>query len=108
MTVNEIHVNELDERQKAGENLFVLDVREPHEYDLVNIGATLIPLGELEDRLSEIEEHKNDEIVVHCRSGARSAEACKILMRHGFVNPRNMVGGINRWSTLIDPSLPIY
>jgi adenylyltransferase/sulfurtransferase len=108
MTVNEITVHELNERLDAGEKLFILDVREQHEYDLVNIHGTLIPLGQLDSRLNEIAAHREEEVIVHCRSGARSAEACKILMANGFKNPKNVVGGINKWSADIDPSLPIY
>jgi sulfur-carrier protein adenylyltransferase/sulfurtransferase len=108
MTVNEITVHELSERLNAGEKLFILDVREQHEYDLVNIDGKLIPLGQLEGRLDEIAAHKDEEVIVHCRSGARSAEACKIMMANGFKNPKNVVGGINKWSADIDPSMPIY
>lgn len=108
MTVKEINVQDLKSRLDAGEKLFILDVREQHEYDFVNLDGTLIPLGQLEDRLDEIAAYKDQEIIVHCRSGARSAEACKILMANGFENPVNMAGGINRWAMLVDPSLPVY
>jgi rhodanese-related sulfurtransferase len=108
MVVNEINVNDLNERIQAGEKINLIDVREQHEFDLVNLEGILIPLGQLESRLDELSHLKDEEIIVHCRSGARSAEACKIMMRKGFKNTKNLVGGINRWSMLIDPSMPIY
>jgi rhodanese-related sulfurtransferase len=108
MQVKEINVNDLNEKIQNGEKINLLDVREQFEYDMVNLKGKLIPLGELENRLSEIEEWKDEEVIIHCRSGARSAEACRILMRHGFKNPVNVQGGINRWAMLIDPSMPMY
>jgi len=105
MVVNEINVNDLSERIQAGEKINLIDVREQYEFDLVNLDGVLIPLGQLESRLEELSHLKDEEIIIHCR---RSAEACKIMMRHGFKNPKNLVGGINRWSMLIDPSMPIY
>ena len=108
MNVDEITVEELNKRLKNGENLFILDVREPHEFELVNLKGTLIPLGQLPDRLDEIELVKNQEVIVHCRSGVRSADACKIMMAAGFKNPRNLAGGIIRWAKEIDPTMPVY
>lgn len=108
ITVDEISVQELHKRSESGEKLFILDVREQFEYDLVNLDGMLIPLGELPDRIDELSDVKEQEIVVHCRSGVRSAEACRILMKNGFKHPRNLVGGINRWSTQIDPTKPTY
>lgn len=105
--INEINVNDLKERLDNGEELFILDVREPHEYEAANIGATHIPLGELEDRLEELSAYKEVEFVVHCRSGARSARACALLMEKGFRNPVNMAGGILAWARFIDPSLQV-
>jgi adenylyltransferase/sulfurtransferase len=108
MQVQEINVNDLNERIQKGDKINLLDVREQFEYDMVNLDGKLIPLGELESRLSELEAWKDQEVIIHCRSGARSAEACRILMRHGFKNPINLQGGINRWAMLIDPSMPMY
>lgn len=108
MQIKEINVNDLNDRIEAGEKVNLLDVREEFEHQMVNITGTLIPVGQLEDRLSEIEHLKDEEVVVYCRSGARSAEACRIMMRNGFKNPVNMQGGINNWSSFIDPSMPIY
>jgi len=108
MQVKEINVNDLNERIQKGDKINLLDVREQFEYDMVNLDGKLIPLGELESRLGEIEAWKDQEIIIHCRSGARSAEACRIMIRNGFKNPVNMQGGINNWSSFIDPSMPIY
>ncbi len=105
---NVISVEELSKRINNGEEVFLVDVREPFEYDIVNLDGMLIPLGELEDRLDELNGHKEKEIVVHCRTGARSGEAVEILKRHGFTKPRNLVGGINDWAKKIDPSFPVY
>lgn len=108
MVVQEISVQELNERIQNGENINLLDVREQFEFDMVNLDGKLIPLGELEERVEEIVAWKDQELIIHCRSGARSAEACRILAHYGFVNTKNLVGGINRWSMLIDPSMPVY
>ena len=85
---------ELKERLAKGEKPFILDVREDWEYQEQNIGAVNIPLGALSERLYELEDHKNDEIIVHCRSGARSASARAFLQQQGFTNVRNLTGGI--------------
>ncbi len=104
----DITVEELHERIGKGDEIFLVDVREPFEYDIVNLDGLLIPLGELEDRLSELDTHKEKEVIVHCRTGARSGEAVEILKRNGFKNPRNLAGGINDWAKKIDPSFPLY
>ena len=80
-----------------GEKLNLIDVREEYEFDEFNIGATLIPLGELPDRLDEIEAWKNQEILIHCRSGARSGRAKEYLESEGFNNVRNVLGGMLAW-----------
>ncbi|MGC1300239.1 MAG: ThiF family adenylyltransferase, partial [Alloacidobacterium sp.] len=97
---------ELKRRLDAGEDVFVLDVREPHEYQIVNIGAPLIPLGDLPNRLSELD--PNREIVVHCKSGGRSQRAAELLQKSGFKNVANLAGGITAWATDVDPKLPKY
>ena len=107
--VPEITVHELNAMREQGEKPFVLDVRRPDEYDIANLDGALIPLDELGDRLSEIEEHRKDPaLVVHCRSGARSAKAVALLRAHGFENAVNLKGGILAWSKEIDPSVPSY
>lgn len=93
----DITVKELKSRLDAGEKFVFIDVREPWEYEEFNIGATLIRLGDLINRSWELEAHKNDEIVVHCRSGARSGQAQAMLQAQGFTNVRNLEGGVLAW-----------
>jgi molybdopterin/thiamine biosynthesis adenylyltransferase/rhodanese-related sulfurtransferase len=105
----EITVRELKEKLDAGEEIAVLDVREPHEYEVANLeaqGAKLIPLGDLPNRLSEL--NQNDEVAVYCKTGGRSAKAVKTLQDAGFGNVYNVEGGITAWSEEIDPSIPKY
>ena len=90
----DITVAELKERLESGEDLHFYDVREEHEYEEDNLGAILIPLGELPDHLDELEDIKDEEIIIHCRSGARSGKAVKFLESQGFSNVRNVAGGI--------------
>ena len=93
----DITIEELKERIDKGEKLNLFDVREEYEFDEFNIGATLIPLGELPDRLDEIAHHKNEEILIHCRSGARSGRAAAYLTAEGYANVRNVLGGMMAW-----------
>jgi rhodanese-related sulfurtransferase len=93
----DITIEELKERMDKGENLNLIDVREEYEFDEFNIGATLIPLGELPDRLEEIEAWKDQEILIHCRSGARSGRAKEYLTSEGYSNVRNVLGGMLAW-----------
>jgi adenylyltransferase/sulfurtransferase len=102
----EITVEQLKSRLDRGDDLFILDVREPQEREIVNIGGYLIPLSTLPKRIDEVDSSK--EIVVHCRSGARSAKAADFLRKNGFKNVKNLVGGINAWAERIDKSLPTY
>lgn len=104
--INEITVQELKERLGKGEEIFILDVRQPHEYQIANIGGHLIPLGELPSRIKELDPSK--EIVALCRSGVRSAHAVQFLEQQGFKNVKNLVGGINQWAISIDSSMPRY
>ncbi len=101
-----IHVEDLKQRLDAKEQLFVLDVREPHEYQICNLGATLIPLNDLPRRMGELD--KNRETVVHCRSGARSARAVTFLRQAGFTKAKNLAGGILAWADRVDPKVPKY
>lgn len=93
----DITTDELKQRMDAGEKLNLFDVRETYEFDEFNIGATLIPLGELPNRLTELSNLKNEEIIVHCRSGARSNNAKMFLLDNGFTNVRNVLGGMLDW-----------
>ncbi|MCE6990426.1 rhodanese-like domain-containing protein [Dyadobacter sp. CY323] len=98
----DITVEELKERLEKGEDLHFYDVREEHEYEEDNLGAILIPLGELPDHLNELEPLKNEEIIIHCRSGARSGKAAKYLESQGYSNVRNVLGGILAYRELED------
>jgi len=102
----EMQPEELKRRLDAGEDIFVLDVREPHEYQICNIGGHLIPLSELPNRLQELDSSR--EIVVHCKMGGRSAKAVELLHQSGFKRATSLTGGILAWATRIDPSLPKY
>jgi molybdopterin/thiamine biosynthesis adenylyltransferase/rhodanese-related sulfurtransferase len=104
--VPEITVRELKEKLDNGQNVSVLDVREPHEYEVANIDARLIPLGELPERLIELD--RDETLAVHCKTGARSARAVQLLKEAGFQNVYNVRGGITAWSEEIDPSVPRY
>jgi molybdopterin/thiamine biosynthesis adenylyltransferase/rhodanese-related sulfurtransferase len=104
--VPEIQVEELKRRLDAGDNVFVLDVREPHEYQICNIGGYLIPLGDLPKRVNELDTSR--EIVAHCRSGVRSAKAVNFLRQAGFKKVTNLAGGILAWADRVDPKMPKY
>jgi len=95
--MEDITIEELKQRMDAGEKLNVFDVRELHEYEEYNIGATLIPLGTLPSKLDELAELKNQEIILHCRSGARSGNAKMFMLDSGFTNVRNLLGGMLAW-----------
>ena len=93
-----ITVEQLKSRIEAGEKLNVIDVREPDEYAAFNIGAQLIPLGKIQSmQIEEIEDLKNDELIIHCRSGKRSMTACLFLETMGFTNTKNLEGGMLAW-----------
>jgi adenylyltransferase/sulfurtransferase len=106
--IPQIGVEELKQKLDAKEDFFLLDVREPHEYKIANLGAPLIPVGELEKRVGELAAEKDREIVIHCRSGARSQKAALILKRAGFEHVENLAGGILAWADKIDKSMPKY
>src|SRR5450631_2574553 len=99
-------VEELKQRLDRGDDLFVLDVREPYEYQIANIGGNLIPLNDLPKRIGEID--PNREIVVHCKLGGRSAKAVEFLKQSGFSRVHNLAGGINAWAERVDPKVPKY
>jgi adenylyltransferase/sulfurtransferase len=107
--VPEITPAELKERLDRGDRLTIIDVREPFEWEIGNLepyGARLIPLKQVPERLGEID--PNEEIVLQCRSGGRSAQALGFLRRHGYERLWNLKGGILRWSDEVDPSIPKY
>jgi adenylyltransferase/sulfurtransferase len=107
VTEGEIEVTEVKEKLDRGDKFVLIDVREPHEHQICNIpAAKLIPLGEVGKRLGELDPEAD--IVIHCKSGMRSARACGILKAAGFKHVRNMKGGILAWSDQVDRSVPKY
>jgi sulfur-carrier protein adenylyltransferase/sulfurtransferase len=104
--ISEITPRDLKKRLDRGDDLFILDVREPHEYQICNIKGQLIPLGELTRRVHELDSSR--EIVALCRSGKRSADAVRFLKQSGFRKIWNLKGGILAWSDEVDPSMPKY
>ena len=104
---DEITPAQVKEMIEQGEEFVLVDVREPHEWDICNIAsARLVPLSEFEDRIGELD--SDTDIVVHCKMGGRSAKAQDILYANGFPNVKNMVGGITRWADDVDTSMPKY
>jgi sulfur-carrier protein adenylyltransferase/sulfurtransferase len=98
---------EVKSKIDRGDHFVLIDVREPHEYQICNIPqAKLIPLGDLPKRVNELD--SADEIIAHCKSGMRSAKAVDFLKQAGFKKVRNMKGGILAWSDKVDPSVPKY
>ena len=94
----DITVEELRQKIQSGEKFVFIDVREPWEYEEFNLGAKLIPLGTLINSMYELDDHKNEEIVLHCRSGARSGQAQMMMQANGFSNVRNLTGGVMAWN----------
>lgn len=105
--MKEITVTELKQMMDEGQDFQLIDVRETNEYELADIGGELIPLGTIPDNVNKISRDKK--VVVHCRSGKRSANAIAFLeQNHGFTNLYNLVGGYLAWVDEIDDSLPRY
>jgi adenylyltransferase/sulfurtransferase len=107
--VPEITPSELKERLDRGDKLTIIDVREPHEWEIGNLepqGARLIPMGEVPERMDEIS--GDDEVVLQCRSGGRSAQVLHFLRAQGYERLLNLKGGILAWSDEVDPSIPKY
>jgi adenylyltransferase/sulfurtransferase len=107
----EISAEEVKQKLDGSDNITLVDVREPSEYDICRIdGSTLIPLGKIEDmepeNLTAIS--KSDQIILHCKAGVRSLKAAKALKQMGFNDVKSMAGGIEAWSEKIDPSIPKY
>lgn len=93
----DITVQELKKKLDAREDFVFIDVREEYEFSEFNIGAQLIPLGEIPEAIADLKQHKDSEIIVHCRSGARSGRAQQFMMAEGFTNVRNLTGGVLAW-----------
>jgi sulfur-carrier protein adenylyltransferase/sulfurtransferase len=103
----EIDALELKAKMDRGDDFVLVDVREPHEYQICRIpGSKLIPLGEVPKRVNEL--NTADDIVVHCKMGGRSAKAVEFLKQAGFRKVKNMKGGILAWSDKVDPTVPKY
>ncbi len=106
--IPQLSVEQLSTRLNAGETPYILDVREPHEYAIVNLGAPLLPIGQIGQRLNELPQNKSTEIIVHCKTGGRSQKAAQELKANGYTDVKNLAGGITAWAEKIDPSLPKY
>jgi molybdopterin/thiamine biosynthesis adenylyltransferase/rhodanese-related sulfurtransferase len=106
VSVPEITPRDLKARLDRGDDLYILDVREPHEYQICHLNGHLIPLGDLPRRVNELDSSR--EIVAHCRSGKRSADAIDFLQKAGFKKLWNLKGGILAWSDEVDPKMPKY
>ena len=104
--IPQITVKELKARRDAGEDVFLLDVREPYEFQIAQIGGKLIPQNDVPQRLTEIP--RDREVVVHCRSGARSQRIAEFLKQSGYTQVVNLAGGILAWSDEVDPSVQKY
>jgi molybdopterin/thiamine biosynthesis adenylyltransferase/rhodanese-related sulfurtransferase len=104
--VPQISVTDYKRKRDQAEDIYLLDVREPHEFQIANLGGHLIPLGDLPSRIAELD--PNREIVVHCKMGGRSQKAAEILQQAGFKKVQNLAGGITAWSDQVDPTVPKY
>jgi molybdopterin/thiamine biosynthesis adenylyltransferase/rhodanese-related sulfurtransferase len=105
----EITVTDLKKRLDRGDNLTIIDVREPHEWQIANLeqyGSKLIPLGQIKERLAEI--NPDEEVMLHCKMGGRSAKAYEILKQAGYTKIKNVKGGITAWADQVDKSMPKY
>jgi adenylyltransferase/sulfurtransferase len=101
-----ISVEELKKKLDAKSDIFILDVREPHEYQICNLNGYLVPLNDLPKRVSELDSSR--EIVAHCKMGGRSAKAVQFLRQAGFKKVYNLTGGITAWAEKVDPGMPKY
>ncbi|MFN3151161.1 rhodanese-like domain-containing protein [Bremerella sp.] len=100
---------DVQELKNQNADFVLLDCREQNEFDLVRIdGSTLIPMSEIQDRIAELEAHRQRHIVVHCHHGGRSMRVTQWLRQQGFPKVQNMAGGIHAWAQDIDPSMPTY
>jgi rhodanese-related sulfurtransferase len=109
VTMEEITVHQLKDKIDKKESFLLLDVREMFEYYISKIdGSTVIPVDELPSRIDEIAEYKNQQVIVMCRTGSRSAQAQMMLQENGFQDVKNLKGGVNEWAREIDTTLPVY
>ena len=105
--MKEVTVQQLKEKKDNGEDFLLLDVREEFEYEVSNLDGLHIPMGQIPARLEELDDKKDQEVIVMCRSGARSANITQLLEANGFSNVANLKGGITAWSKEIEPGLPV-
>jgi adenylyltransferase/sulfurtransferase len=104
--IPQLTAKELKRRIDAGEQIYILDVREPWEHKVAQIGGKLIPMNEIPQRLSELDRER--EIIVHCHHGVRSQRVAEFLQQSGFPRVVNLAGGIDAWSCEVDPTVPKY
>jgi rhodanese-related sulfurtransferase len=105
----EISVTDVAALRKGNSPFFLLDCREPDEFQLVHIsGAMLIPMGQIPSRVEELTPHKDEQIVVYCHHGGRSMRVTQWLRQQGFAKAQNMRGGIDAWAIEVEPNLPRY
>src|SRR5262249_47516893 len=106
--VQQISVRELDQKRKAGEVVYLVDVRQPWEHEIASLGGLLVPLNELTQRAEEITPPQGTLVVAYCHHGVRSLSAAVLLERLGHPRVASLRGGIDAWSIEIDPSVPRY
>jgi adenylyltransferase/sulfurtransferase len=104
--IPQLSVKELKRRMDADEDVYLIDVREPFEYQIAQIGGKLIPQNDVPNRLAEID--RDREVIVHCKSGGRSQRIAELLKQAGYPRVVNLAGGILAWSDQIDPKVPKY
>lgn len=105
--MKEVTVQELKQKKDNGEEFVLIDVREGFEHEVSNLGGVHIPMGQIPTKIKELEDSKDKEIIVLCRSGARSANVTQFLTASGFSNVSNLKGGITAWARDIEPGLPV-
>ena len=106
MGIPQIEPRQLQERLQRGDDIFLLDVREPHEREICHIGGELIPKDSVTKHLAKLPQDR--EIIVYCRSGGRSQSVALELKKHGFERVSNLAGGVLRWSDDVDPTVKKY
>ena len=105
----EVTCAQVKARLEAHDKFVFLDCREPNEHQTVSIKqATLLPMSEIQNRISELESHRTEDIIIHCHHGGRSLRVANWLRQQGFSKAQSMDGGIDQWAVEIDPSLPRY
>jgi len=104
--IPQLTVQQLKQRIDTGEEVYLLDVREPFEYQIANLGGKLIPLNDVPRRLAEVD--RDREVIVHCKSGGRSQAAAEFLRNAGYPRVANLAGGILAWADQIDPTVRKY